>query len=79
MGYETAFMSELAPGDAVIVSHPNTLTDETRIVKMVLSDVSISISSAFSTDLISTAAFRFISAHTQRPTTVEIPLGFESG
>ncbi|KAJ1462396.1 hypothetical protein M885DRAFT_505202 [Pelagophyceae sp. CCMP2097] len=63
MGYDgSKFMSELHVGDAVIISHPNTLIDETRIVKMVLSDISISISSPFSTDLISTTAFRFISA-----------------
>jgi len=61
-GHETKFMTELAVGDAVVITHPTTLTDETRIVRMVLSDVSISISSPFSTDLVSTCAFRFVAA-----------------
>ena len=62
-GHEgTKFLSELSVGDAIIVTHPTTHCDETRIVKMVLSDVSIGISSAFSTDLISTCTFRFVKA-----------------
>lgn len=62
-GYDgTKFMEELCVGDALIVRHPTTLVDETRIVKMVLSNVSASISSPFSTDLVSTCAFRYISA-----------------
>mmetsp|Transcript_27947 Transcript_27947/g.83757 ORF Transcript_27947/g.83757 Transcript_27947/m.83757 type:complete len:216 (-) Transcript_27947:30-677(-) len=62
-GHEgTKFMTELAPGDAVIITHPTTLIEETRIVRMVLSDVSIAISSPFSTDLISTCTFRYIAA-----------------
>ena len=62
MGYESLFMNELAVGDALVITHPKTLTDETRIVKMVLSNVSISISSPFSTDLVTTCTFRYISA-----------------
>jgi hypothetical protein len=63
MGHEgTKFLTELHVGDAVIVTHPVSLAGETRIVKMVLSNVSIGISSAFSTDLISTAAFRYVKA-----------------
>lgn len=38
------------------------LREETRIVKMVLSNISIAISSPFSSDLISTTKFRFIKA-----------------
>ena len=57
-GYETNFTEQLAPGDAIIVFHPTTLQDETKIVRMVLSATSIGISSSFSTDLISTTAFR---------------------
>mmetsp|Transcript_35858 Transcript_35858/g.83100 ORF Transcript_35858/g.83100 Transcript_35858/m.83100 type:complete len:175 (-) Transcript_35858:28-552(-) len=49
-------------GDAIIITHPTTLMDETRIVTMVLSNVSISISSPFSSDLISTLAFRYVKA-----------------
>lgn len=61
-GHATSFMAELAVGDALLVTHPTTLQDETKIVRMVLSNTSIGISSAFSTDLISTSAFRFIKA-----------------
>ncbi|CAM9607349.1 unnamed protein product [Choristocarpus tenellus] len=64
-GHEAKFMDELNVGDAVIITHPTTLREETRIVKMVLSNVSISISSPFSTDLISTTPFRFIKAPRQ--------------
>lgn len=38
------------------------LQDETKIVRMVLSNISIGISSSFSSDLISTTAFRYIKA-----------------
>ena len=34
MGYESLFMDELAVGDALVITHPKTLTDETRIVKV---------------------------------------------
>jgi hypothetical protein len=61
-GHDTRFTTELTVGDAVIVSHPLTLVDETKIVRMVLSNMSISISSAFSSDLISTTAFRYVTA-----------------
>ena len=61
-GNFTLFMEELEPGDAIIITHPTTLVDETKIIRMVLSNVSMSISSAFSTDLISTTSFRFIKA-----------------
>uniref|UniRef100_A0A7S2S051 Uncharacterized protein n=1 Tax=Rhizochromulina marina TaxID=1034831 RepID=A0A7S2S051_9STRA len=62
-GHEgTQFMKQLKHGDAVIITHPTTMMDETRIVKMVLSDVSMSISSPFSSDLISTVEFRFVKA-----------------
>jgi hypothetical protein len=62
LGHGTSFMNELSHGDAIIVTHPSTYADETKIVRMVLSNISISVSSAFSTDLISTAPFRFIKA-----------------
>ena len=62
LGHNTLFMNELNHGDAIIVTHPTTYVDETKIVRMVLSNISISVSSAFSTDLISTAPFRFIKA-----------------
>lgn len=62
LGHGTLFMNELNHGDAIIIMHPSTYADETKIVRMVLSNISISVSSAFSTDLISTAPFRFIKA-----------------
>jgi hypothetical protein len=62
LGHGTLFMNELSHGDAIIVTHPSTYADETKIVRMVLSNISISVSSSFSTDLISTAPFRFIKA-----------------
>ena len=43
----------------------NRLQEETRIVRMVLSDFSMGISSALSTDLISTTLFRYIQAPKQ--------------
>jgi len=61
-GHDTDFMSELVIGDAVMISHPTTLDDETRIVRMVLSNTSISISSPFSSDLITTTPFRYVKA-----------------
>lgn len=62
LGHGTLFANELSHGDAIIVTHPTTYVDETKIVRMVLSNISISVSSAFSSDLISTAPFRFIKA-----------------
>ncbi|CAM9762461.1 unnamed protein product [Discosporangium mesarthrocarpum] len=67
-GHEAKFMDELHVGDAVIIKHPTTLRDETRIVKMVLSNVSISVSSPFSSDLISTTSFRYIKAPREEET-----------
>ena len=61
-GHDTRFTSDLTVGDAIVISHPSTLVDETKIVRMVLSNVSISVSSAFSSDLISTTAFRYVKA-----------------
>ncbi|ETW04836.1 hypothetical protein H310_03960 [Aphanomyces invadans] len=58
----TKFFHELSIGDALIINHPTSLKEETRIVKMVLSDVSVSISSPFSSDLVSTTTFWYIKA-----------------
>ena len=59
-GTETCFMKQLGHGDAIVIQHPYTLEQETRIITMVLSDVSIGISSPFSSDLISGTKFEFI-------------------
>jgi hypothetical protein len=44
----------------VFSAHPTTMADETKIVRMVLSNVSIGISSPFSSDLITSSTFRYI-------------------
>ena len=62
-GYEgSRFLDEMRAGDAIIVRHPRTLMEETRLISMVVSNVALGISSAFSSDLISTAAFKFVKA-----------------
>jgi len=61
-GHYTKFMDELGINDAILVTNPITLQQETKIVRMVLSNTSIGISSAFSSDLISTTSFRYIKA-----------------
>lgn len=58
----TKFLLELTVGDAIIIQHPTSLVEETRIVRMVLSDVSAAISSAFSSDLVSSTSFSYIKA-----------------
>lgn len=59
-GQYTVFMDELSVGDAIIITHPTTYLEETKIVKIILSNVSMSVSSAFSSDLITTTPFRYI-------------------
>lgn len=61
-GHYALFQEELSIGDAIIITHPITLQQETKIVRMLVSNTSISISSAFSTDLISTTTFKYIKA-----------------
>lgn len=59
-GTGTKFMAEVSVGDAVLVTHPTSLVEEVRLVRMVLSDMSISISSALSTDLITGTGFEIL-------------------
>jgi len=54
-GYGTAFNKQLHQGDAIMAD------GEMRVVKMVLSPVSISISSAFSSDLRTPTEYQYIS------------------
>lgn len=42
-GQDTKFLKDLQVGDAIEVFHPNSLKSETRVVRMVLSDVSLAI------------------------------------
>lgn len=55
----TAFKTELRVGDAIL-ARTQTGTEEMRVITMVLSQVSISISSAFSTNISTPTAFRYI-------------------
>jgi len=58
-GYGTAFNKQLNVGDAIIAG--TVKGQEMRVVKMVLSAVSLSISSAFSSDLQSLTPYQYIS------------------
>eukprot|EP00501_MAST-03F_sp_TOSAG23-6_P002446 GSMAST32.ASY1.ANO1.2555.1 assembled CDS len=58
----TLFQRELAAGDCIMITHPSSLVEETRVVTMVVSDVSLGISSPFSTDLISATQFHYLKA-----------------
>ena len=57
-GHNTTFKTQLHVGDAILAQ--TTKGEEMRIVKMVLSPISISISSAFSSDLKTPMAFKYI-------------------
>eukprot|EP01138_Halocafeteria_seosinensis_P009341 gb/GECG01009546.1/.p1 GENE.gb/GECG01009546.1/~~gb/GECG01009546.1/.p1 ORF type:complete len:151 (+),score=35.63 gb/GECG01009546.1/:1-453(+) len=46
-GQETKFLKDLQVGDAIEIFHPTSLKDETRVVRMILSDVSLAIKSDF--------------------------------
>eukprot|EP01029_Cantina_marsupialis_P017258 TRINITY_DN386_c1_g1_i1.p1 TRINITY_DN386_c1_g1~~TRINITY_DN386_c1_g1_i1.p1 ORF type:complete len:202 (+),score=65.75 TRINITY_DN386_c1_g1_i1:67-672(+) len=59
MGYETKFDEELANGDAIQIRNPTTLVEETRLITAVLSNVSISLSTPFSTDVITRSSFHY--------------------
>ena len=59
-GHYTKFMDELKPGDAIIITHPTSLVEEMKVVRIIVSNISMSISSAFSSDLISTTPFKSV-------------------
>ena len=62
-GHDTLFNSTLNAGDAILVDVPmdnGTAQEEMRILTMRLSDVSASLSSAFSNDLKNPTAFKYI-------------------
>lgn len=61
-GHESRFMDQLSVGDAIVIRHPTSMREETKIVRMVLSNISIGVSSAFSSDIVSTTAFQFVKA-----------------
>ena len=58
-GHGTVFKNQLRAGDA-IVARTKAGAEEMRVVTMVLSNVSISLSSPFSTDLSTPTSFRYI-------------------
>lgn len=67
MGHDTKFTKTINPGDAIIIQVPiedptgaSTTREEMRIVSMRLSDTSASISSAFSNDLKTPTAYKYI-------------------
>ena len=59
-GHGTAFKTELRVGDAIL-AHTQKGTEEMRVITMVLSNISASISSAFSSDLKTPTSFKYIS------------------
>uniref|UniRef100_A0A7S1XT62 Uncharacterized protein n=1 Tax=Phaeomonas parva TaxID=124430 RepID=A0A7S1XT62_9STRA len=70
-GYGTAFTKELRHGDQIIITHPTTLMEESRMVRMLLSDMSCAIDAPFSSDLLSSTSFRYIRMPKQEEETEE--------
>lgn len=56
-GKGTRFFKDAAVGDALMLRHPTSMALETRVIKMILSDESLGLSSGFSSDLISQTSF----------------------
>ena len=56
-GKGTRFFKDAAVGDALMVRHPASLACETRVIKMILSDESLALSSAFPQTLYPTRLF----------------------
>ena len=59
-GHGTSFKTELRVGDAIIVQNDKGV-EEMRVITMVLSSVSISLSSAFSTNVKTPSPYKYIS------------------
>ncbi|KAL3826750.1 hypothetical protein ACHAXA_009359 [Cyclostephanos tholiformis] len=60
-GHGTAFGTELRAGDAILATPVPNGIEEMRVITMVLSNASASISSAFSSDLKTPTSFRYVS------------------
>ncbi|KAK2194402.1 uncharacterized protein BdWA1_004127 [Babesia duncani] len=56
-GFETKFLEEAAVGDFILVKHPMTLINEEKQIESILSNRTLYIDDAFSSDLISTMQF----------------------
>ncbi|KAK8805230.1 hypothetical protein WA588_000170 [Blastocystis sp. NMH] len=59
-GRDTKFLTELGSGDLFIIQHPTSLENEARVVKMIVSDTSLSLSSPFSKDFASLIPFEYV-------------------
>jgi len=59
-GYETRFEKELQAGDAILCTLGNGGTEELRVVTMRLSNISLNLSSAFSTNIKTPTSFQYI-------------------
>ncbi|KAK2194970.1 uncharacterized protein BdWA1_003562 [Babesia duncani] len=55
--FETKFLEEAAVGDFILVKHPMTLINEEKQIESILSNRTLYIDDAFSSDLISTMQF----------------------
>ncbi|GMI20775.1 hypothetical protein TeGR_g4351 [Tetraparma gracilis] len=71
-GMDTEFMQDLATGDALLVQNPNTLKDEMRIVQFIVSNTSLSVSSAFAFTTSSSVKYWFIKSPKKAKTKEEI-------
>ncbi|KAK8814579.1 hypothetical protein AV274_4975 [Blastocystis sp. ATCC 50177/Nand II] len=58
-GRGTKFLKELSIGDLISIQHPSTFEIENRVVKMIASDTSLSISSPFSQDFSTEICFEY--------------------
>lgn len=59
-GFGTAFKSQLRSGDAILICNEKGI-EEMRVITMVLGDISISVSSAFSCNIKTPSPFKYIS------------------
>ncbi|GMH57859.1 hypothetical protein TrST_g5889 [Triparma strigata] len=46
-GLETKFQRQLSPGDALILQNPSTGKDEMRVIRLIVSDTNLSLSSGY--------------------------------
>jgi len=71
-GTATTFLTTLSVGDALLVQNPTTLLDEMRIVQFIVSETSMSLSSAFTFTSSSTLNYWFIKSPKAVKTAAEI-------
>ncbi|KAL7068462.1 hypothetical protein ACR3K2_10710 [Cryptosporidium serpentis] len=64
-GFHTKFQEQLQTGDIILVQHPKSLSLEKRQVLNIISQRTLTIDTEFSTDLISTCTFSFISKNNE--------------